>query len=167
MSARRLEPRHYLVLFAVLTVILWQFPLGQTLLYPFTLLATYAHEMGHGTAALLMGASFDSLRMFPDGSGVAQWHGDVGRLARGFIAAGGLVGPSVAGATVLMLTRRARVAPFLLYALGGLMAPIIVAAAPGDLVVPVPLHRRRLLRRGFNPAALLARCWVEQAEEAA
>lgn len=135
MSARRLEPRHYLVLFAVLTVILWQFPLGQTLLYPFTLLATYAHEMGHGTAALLMGASFDSLRMFPDGSGVAQWHGDVGRLARGFIAAGGLVGPSVAGATVLMLTRRARVAPFLLYALGGLMALSAVVVAQGPFTL--------------------------------
>jgi ComF family protein len=34
------------------------------------------------------------------------------------------------------------------------------ARAPGpapDLVVPVPLHPRRLRRRGFNPAALLAR----------
>jgi ComF family protein len=38
------------------------------------------------------------------------------------------------------------------------------AAAPGpppDLVVPVPLHPRRLRARGFNPAALLARTVAE------
>lgn len=31
--------------------------------------------------------------------------------------------------------------------------------APPGLVVPVPLHPRRLRERGFNPAALLAR-WI-------
>jgi ComF family protein len=31
------------------------------------------------------------------------------------------------------------------------------AGAPPDAVIPVPLHVRRLRRRGFNPAALLAR----------
>jgi ComF family protein len=31
--------------------------------------------------------------------------------------------------------------------------------APGTLVVPVPLHPVRLVERGFNPPALLARCW--------
>jgi ComF family protein len=31
------------------------------------------------------------------------------------------------------------------------------APLPGSLVVPVPLHPARLRRRGFNPAALLAR----------
>jgi len=40
-----------------------------------------------------------------------------------------------------LLTRAARALP------GG----------PPDLVVPVPLHRKRLRRRGFNPAALIAR----------
>ena len=29
--------------------------------------------------------------------------------------------------------------------------------APPDLIAPIPLHRRRLRRRGFNPAGLLAR----------
>lgn len=30
--------------------------------------------------------------------------------------------------------------------------------APPDLIVPVPLHRRRLQQRGFNQAILIARC---------
>ncbi len=43
--------------------------------------------------------------------------------------------------------------------LAGLLAARTAAAFPGsvDLVVPVPLHRRRLGGRGFNQAALLAR----------
>jgi ComF family protein len=35
--------------------------------------------------------------------------------------------------------------------------------APGSLVVPVPLHRWRLLRRGYNQAALLATAVARQA----
>jgi hypothetical protein len=78
-----------------------------------------------------MGAHFDSLHMYPDGSGFARWQGDVGRLARGFIAAGGLVGPSVAGAAVLALSRRPKAAPIILYALGGLMLVSVVAVTRG------------------------------------
>jgi len=46
-------------------------------------------------------------------------------------------------------------------ALAGLLAWMIAARMPavdeGWLVVPVPLHRRRLWQRGYNQAALLAR----------
>jgi ComF family protein len=38
-----------------------------------------------------------------------------------------------------------------------LAAPLARAAAGCDLVVPVPLHRRRMARRGFNQSALLVR----------
>jgi ComF family protein len=45
--------------------------------------------------------------------------------------------------------------------LSDLLAERVAAAFPGgagvDLLVPVPLHRRRLAGRGFNQAALLAR----------
>jgi ComF family protein len=43
--------------------------------------------------------------------------------------------------------------------LAGLLAGRVAALLPGglDLIVPVPLHRRRLGGRGFNQAALLAR----------
>lgn len=33
-----------------------------------------------------------------------------------------------------------------------------VPGAPPELVIPIPLHPRRLRERGFNPAALLAKC---------
>ena len=44
--------------------------------------------------------------------------------------------------------------------LGRLMAAMVGEALPGDedLLVPVPLHRRRLRARGFNQASFLARC---------
>ena len=43
-------------------------------------------------------------------------------------------------------------------AIAPLLAPALAAAAAGcDLVIPVPLHRRRLRQRGYNQAALLAR----------
>ncbi|WP_375290371.1 ComF family protein [Qipengyuania sp.] len=46
-------------------------------------------------------------------------------------------------------------------ALAAMMARLIAARLPQDgtsrLLIPVPLHRRRLWHRGFNQAALLAR----------
>ena len=98
--------RRALFVFACLiTIVGWQFPWGRTVLYPFTLFATFVHEMGHGLAALVVGANFDHLEINADGSGVAHWSGRVGSFSRAFIAAGGLVGPSIAGALVLVLSR--------------------------------------------------------------
>ncbi len=42
--------------------------------------------------------------------------------------------------------------------LAPLLGPPLARAAAGcDLIIPVPLHRRRMARRGFNQAALLVR----------
>ena len=40
--------------------------------------------------------------------------------------------------------------------LGALMAPAVLADAPPDMIVPVPLSWRRRTQRGYNQAALLA-----------
>lgn len=114
--------RAFLILAALLTVVLWQVPrYGDLILYPFTLLATYAHEMGHGLTAVLLGGHFDSLTMFPDGSGLAAWRGHVGRVGRALVAAGGLVGPSVAGAALLAASRNPRRSRYILFLVGGVM----------------------------------------------
>ncbi len=111
-----------LILFAVLTIAAWQLELGRLVLYPFTLFATYAHEMGHGLTALVLGADFDKLIMNPDGSGLAYWRGDVGRVGRAMISLGGLVGPSIAGALILVLSRKIGRSRILLYAIAVFMA---------------------------------------------
>ena len=74
----------YLILAGLATIIIWQVPYGHQILYPFTLLATYAHEMGHGLAAMLTGADFEQLVLFPNGSGFARYRGhDIGRQGAG------------------------------------------------------------------------------------
>jgi hypothetical protein len=114
--------RILLFIAAALVLVVWQLPFGPQVLYPFTILATYAHEMGHGIAALLMGASFERLLIYPDGSGLAEWRGDVGRIGRAFIAAGGLIGPSVLGSLVLVASSRPSRARLVLGALAIVMA---------------------------------------------
>jgi hypothetical protein len=121
--------RWYLVLAAAVTAVLWQVPHGQQILWPFTLLATYAHEMGHGLTAVLLGGDFSSLTMELDGSGMAQWSGQVGRIGQALIAAGGLVGPSVAGAILLVLAKKPARAKWLLLAVGvGMLGSLLLVA---------------------------------------
>ncbi|MBC7618696.1 MAG: M50 family metallopeptidase [Candidatus Saccharibacteria bacterium] len=100
-----MHQRLILVLAATAIAVVWQLPFGRQLLYPLTLLSTFAHELGHGLTALLMGAHFDHLQLNADGSGSAVWHGNPGPLAIAAIAAGGLIGPSLAGVSLLMLAR--------------------------------------------------------------
>lgn len=121
-------------------VVIWQLPFGHQVLYPLTLLATYAHEMGHGLTALMTGAEFEKLELFADGSGQATWRGDPGRWAGAAIAAGGLLGPTLAGTGLLLLTRSPRFARAVLGALAALVA------------VSVAL----LVRNAFGVAFLLA-----------
>ena len=115
-----MSPRARLLLAAAVIAGVWQIPDGRWLLYPITLLATYAHELGHGLAALVAGNRFDGLELYANGAGLARYRGDSGPAARAFIAAGGLVGPRVAGALLLVLSRSPRITRGLLALLAAL-----------------------------------------------
>lgn len=79
-------------------------PYGGYLLYPFTLLSTWVHEMGHGLTALLCGGRFEELLIFGDASGLARSAVQRG-LPQALTAAGGLVAPPLCGALILGLGR--------------------------------------------------------------
>ncbi|MBI4815041.1 MAG: M50 family metallopeptidase [Deltaproteobacteria bacterium] len=103
---RRRELRFVVLVAVAVTIVAWQFPLGRLVLWPFTLLATFAHEMGHGLTAMLLGADFETILMRADGSGVATWSGSLGRFGRAMVAAGGLIGPAFLGAGLLVASSR-------------------------------------------------------------
>jgi len=111
----------WLIVAALLTIVLWQVPWGNYILYPFTLLATWFHEMAHGLAAILLGGHFNELKLFPNGSGVALysysrlWGGDMG-LA--IVAASGPLGPAIAGAVFILAGRYYQSAHWCLVLLG-------------------------------------------------
>ena len=100
-----------------ITALLYTVPALQPLGWPFILLSTLAHELGHGLAAIFVGCRFEELAMYADASGVARWAGNPGRVARACIAAGGLLGPAVVSAGLFFAATRpgrARVAMGLL-----------------------------------------------------
>ena len=92
---------------ALASILLWQTRLGSLLLYPFTILATWFHEMGHGIVAMLTGRGFERLLIFADGSGVAESlrPADGYGLIDALVAAGGPLGPAIAGALLIVSSR--------------------------------------------------------------
>jgi hypothetical protein len=154
------KTRSYLFAIAVGTVLLWQVPFGGTLLYPFTLLATWFHEMGHGLMSMLLGADFERLVIFPDASGYAQssWSSGTWGIAHALTAAAGLLGPALAGAAMIVASRSERVTRVALAALAvtlALSTLIWVRSWVGWVVLPgfafaiaaVAASRRVALRR--------------------
>ncbi len=95
-----------LILAAVIVMFMEQVPLGGILFYPFTILTTWFHEMGHGLTAMLMGDSFNTLVILPSGSGYAEISGDSGAIASALISAGGPLGPSIVGALLILASAR-------------------------------------------------------------
>ena len=93
-----------LVLAVVVILFLPALPFGNYLIYPFSILTTWFHEMGHGMTAIVMGQDFERLLIFADGSGVAEstLDSEAGALTRAAIAAGGPLAPSVAGSLLIL-----------------------------------------------------------------
>lgn len=98
----------------VVSVVLFNVPYGQYVLYPFKLFATWLHELGHGTMALVLGGEFDHMVIRADTSGTAYSRGVGSVLGRAFISSAGYMGTSVFGALLLVLgatsERRSRLA---------------------------------------------------------
>ncbi|MEA5601946.1 M50 family metallopeptidase [Nostoc sp. UHCC 0252] len=113
----------WLVAAAIATALLWQLPGGDYILYPFTILATWFHEMGHGLMAILLGGQFQKLQIFSNGSGVATYgiRLSLGPIGPAMVAAAGPMGPPLAGAALIMASRSFRAATLCLKILGGFL----------------------------------------------
>ncbi|MEG3640320.1 M50 family metallopeptidase [Magnetococcus sp. PR-3] len=66
------DPRWTLLLWLVMAVLVQAIPIIQ---WPFMLLESYFHELGHGLAALLTGGHFHRIELFVDGRGLATTAG--------------------------------------------------------------------------------------------
>ncbi len=104
-----------------LTVALWVVPFGNFVEWPLLIFSTFAHELGHGLAAIAVGGNFKAMLMHADGSGAATYTVFVGRLGHATIAAGGLVGPALAAAVCFGCGRTPRRARICLLAMGTCM----------------------------------------------
>jgi len=99
-----------------LSLVLPRLPYGRALLYPFSLLGTWAHELGHGLFAMMAGGSFERLEIYSNLGGQARFSG-VRRLGTAFTAFGGLLGPAIAGGLIIVLGSRESLAPWVIVGL--------------------------------------------------
>lgn len=113
----------WLMAAAIATILLWQLSIGNYILYPFTILATWFHEMSHGLMALLLGGEFRQLLIFPDGSGVAEHTTTsfLGSVGEALIAAAGPMGPPIAGSILILASRSFKTAHLSLMVLGSFL----------------------------------------------
>lgn len=118
-----------LLIFAVITAIMWQFTAGRYVLYPFTILGTWFHEMAHGLTAMLLGGSFHQLEIYSNGSGLAMHSGSLlfGSVGSAIVAAAGPIGPTVAGSLFILSSQNQKTAKVALIILGLLLviSPVI------------------------------------------
>ncbi|AFY30722.1 M50 family metallopeptidase [Calothrix sp. PCC 7507] len=132
----------WLIAAAIATILLWQVPGGDYILYPFTILATWFHEMGHGLMALLLGGQFQKLEIFSSGSGVATYRIalSLGPIGPGLVAAAGPMGPPIAGAALILASQSFKTASLSLKILGGflLLSTLVWVRSPfGFVAIPV------------------------------
>lgn len=131
--------RRALLVAISVSVLLGSFvPFGRQLLYPFTLMGTWVHEMGHGLAAIIAGGQLESLDVFANASGLA--HTRHAPSADGFVCAAGLLGPPIVGAAVLAGARGPKRARIVLVLLGaGMVLSLVlwVRSFAGWIALPV------------------------------
>lgn len=131
-----------LVLAGLVVVMLPSLPFGNFLIYPFAILTTWFHEMGHGLTALALGQEFDRLMIFASGSGLAESRvaPDASRFTLAAIAAGGPLAPSMVGALLILASAHTKLwRPVLWLAAAAIFASVIiwVRSPVGYFVLPL------------------------------
>ncbi|WP_120077355.1 M50 family metallopeptidase [Aurantiacibacter odishensis] len=131
-----------LILAGVLVMFLPALPFGNYLIWPFVILTTWFHEMGHGLTAILTGNAFDELVIYANGSGYASSRTamDGGGLSRALIAMGGPLGPSAMGALLILASAaRRHWKPALVLLAGALVLSTVIWVRSVVGVVVLPL----------------------------
>ena len=109
-----------ILVISALTITAWQFEIGRLILYPFTVLGTWFHEMGHGLMSVILGGRFESLRIESNGSGLALTAGPylVGdSLGKALVAMAGPIGPTIFGSIFIITSKTEKYAKWTLGAL--------------------------------------------------
>lgn len=137
----RKDHLRYLGLAAFALFILPAVPFGDLILYPFMILGTWFHEMGHGLAAMLMGFDFHRLILLPDGSGFAQYTSaeDSGSFRHAFVAASGPMGPAIVGSLLILASPHEKLWKPVLFTLAAVIAlstAIWVRSTIGWIILP-------------------------------
>lgn len=97
------DPQTLLFIVATAAVLLPHVPAGRYLIYPLSFLATWAHEMGHVVATILVGGTVKSVHLRSNLAGTVLSRRP-STLASAFLSpVMGLLGPSVAGGLVIAL----------------------------------------------------------------
>lgn len=130
-----------LILAAALVLFLPALPFGQYIVYPFVILSTWFHEMGHGLTAMALGREFVKLEIYSSGSGVALSLApqDASRLANALVSAGGPLGPAIVGSLLILASAQQRFwrpALLLLAAAIGISTVIWVRSLTGWIILP-------------------------------
>lgn len=131
-----------LLLAGLVVVMLPALPLGNYLIYPFVILTTWFHEMGHGLTAMATGQEFRQLMIFASGSGVAESRlaANVAPWVQAAIAAGGPLAPCVVGAVLILASAQPRLwRPALWLMAAAILASVIiwVRSPVGFAVLPL------------------------------
>ena len=90
--------------------------------YPFRLLLTIVHELGHGLAALITGGHFIRFVIFPNGSGLAYTAGGW----RFMVIPAGYLGVAVFGAVLILLGRNHRWSRWAMAVIGGALIVLTI-----------------------------------------
>jgi hypothetical protein len=101
----------------LVTLLIAVVPLLGLINYPFRLLLTIVHELGHGLTALLTGGSFIRFVIFPNGAGLAYTSGGW----RFLVIPAGYLGVALFGAVLILLGRNHRWSRTALAIIGGAM----------------------------------------------
>jgi len=114
-----------IIIIAIVVIAIWQLPYLGWVQYPFVLLGTWFHEMGHGLTALMVGGTFEHLEIYENGGGVAYYTAGNSYLPRSianaFVASGGLLGPVIIGGVLIASAKHHKSSMIVLRALIALM----------------------------------------------
>ncbi|BAO74872.1 M50 family metallopeptidase [Winogradskyella sp. PG-2] len=115
------------ILASIILVLIWRTYYGYYILYTFTILGTWFHEMGHGITSIIVGGSFTRLEIFNNGSGLAfssyldsNFYLDK-NISLGLVSAAGLFGPPVIGSVFILMSKTYKRSKIILYLLSAVM----------------------------------------------
>lgn len=141
-SAHTLDSRGLLILIlaAVTFLILNMLPFGYLIQWPFVIITTFVHEMGHGLMAILSGGNLIHIEIYQNAAGLAITE-TVPGWRQAAIAAGGLLAPSIVGGMFIIAgkSRQTSSRVFLLFSLFILISCVLWVRSAFGLLILLPM----------------------------